>query len=490
MTKKCVLFCILTIFSISGCHPPSSATLESTSSSTETMQPTMTQEIVEELTPTIGVLERVQFQIGNSYSVTSITSNPSPVLMDNKIGDMYSLYPQAHPEHPGYEIPSDFAARIASHGLKWMRLSLNWFDGHEAVETGAYSTFEVYPQQDAAVDALLEQGVAVNLALVYWDDALDVPLTTSRFADESDVERFLDYVRFVVSHFKGRVQYYSLLNEPNIGEDTQQYVNPQDYIELVRKTVPIIREIDPAAKIIVGEVTPLVWPNSIRYLDIILESDILPLVDGLSWHAAGWSSPEYMAEEYDAYQLLVPQIVNTSRENGFTGEFWATENHWRTAESAHPEEYDGYTGITAAKYLARSIIWHRGQGFRVGLAENLEHPNKQPVIENLCTLLAGAEPVEIAVSVEPAIEKLQIFSFQDSKGNLLIAFWIDVIAQEEPVPTPITLSIDQKGFSSLTGINVLLAVQQNLSFSEGEDGNTQITDILVWDTPIIILASP
>jgi hypothetical protein len=197
-----------------------------------------------------------------------------------------------------------------------------------------------------------------------------------------------------------------------------------------------------------------------------------------------------MAEEYDAYQLLVPQIVNTSRENGFTGEFWATENHWRTAESAHPEEYDGYTGITAAKYLARSIIWHRGQGFRVGLAENLEHPNKQPVIENLCTLLAGAEPVEIAVSVEPAIEKLQIFSFQDSKGNLLIAFWIDVIAQEEPVPTPITLSIDQKGFSSLTGINVLLAVQQNLSFSEGEDGNTQITDILVWDTPIIILASP
>lgn len=490
MAKKCFICHILIFLLLTGCNASPIATLEFTSTSTITMQPTLAPELVEALTPTIEVLEVFHFQIGNFHPLTAFTPDPSPDLMDNKIGDMYSLYPQAHPDHPGYENPSGFAARIASHGLKWMRLSLDWFDGHEAVETGAYSTFEVHPQQDAAVYALLKQGVAVNLALVYWDEALDTPVTPSRFADEPDIERFLDYVRFIVSHFKDRVKYYSLLNEPNIGEETQQYVDPQDYVALVRRTVPVIREIDPAAKIIIGEVTPLIWQNSIHYLDIILASDILPLVDGLSWHAAGWSSPEYMSEEYDAYQLLVPEIVKKARDNGFKGEFWATENHWRTAESAHPEEYDGYTGITAAKYLARSIVWHRGQGFHVGLAENLEHPNMQPVIENLCTLLAGAEPIEIDVSVVPAIEDLQVFGFQDSAGNLLIAFWSDGIAQEEPLPFPVTLSIGQGGFSSLIGVNALLAIQQNLSFSEGEDGNTLLTDILVWDTPIILLATP
>jgi len=492
MAKKCfVCYVSISIFLlIAGCNPSSITALESTSASTATMQPTLTPHLVEDITPTSEVLEVSRFQFGNAHPVVIFTPHLSPFLADNKIGDMFSLYPLAHSDHPGYEDPANFAARIASHGIKWMRLSLDWFDAHEAVETGAYSSFEVHPQQDATVDALLEQGVAVNLALVYWDETLDMPVTPSRFADEPDIERFLDYIRFIVSHFKGRVKYYSLLNEPNIGEDTQQYVDPQDYVELVRRTVPVIRKIDPAAKIIIGEVTPLIWQNSIDYLDIILESDILPLVDGLSWHAAGWSSPEYMPEEYAAYQLLVPEIVKKARENGFQGEFWATENHWRTAKSAHPGEYDGYTDVTAAKYLARGIVWHHGQGFYVGLAENLEHSIKQPVIENLCTLLAGAEPLEIDISAAPVIEDLQVFSFQDPEGNILIVLWFDSIAQEDDVAFPTTLTIQRDGFSSIIGIDVLLSIQQNLVFSEGEDESTILGDILIRDTPLIILANP
>ena len=485
------LFCTLLLFVLmTGCHPAPIPVPDSTSAPSATVQPTMMSLLTEEPTQTKEILAEDNFQIGNTHPEQSFIPNTSPALFNNKIGDMYSLYPQAYPDHPGYEDPAEFADRIASHGLKWMRLSLDWFDGHEAVETGAYSAFEVHPQQDAAVDALLEQGVAVNLALVYWDETLDEPVIPSRFANETDIGRFLDYVRFVVSHFKGRVQHYSLLNEPNIGVDTQQFVAPQDYIELVRRTVPVIREIDPEAKIIIGEVTPLIWPNSIRYLEAILESDILPIVDGLSWHAAGWSSPEYMAEEYAAYLLLVPEIIKKARENGFEGEFWATENHWRTAESAHPEEYDGYTPVTAAKYLARGIAWHYGQGFYVGLAENLEHPEKQPVIENSCTLFAGAEPIEITVAVEPAIENLQIFSFQDPEGNTLIVLWINSIAQEDDVSVPATLTIQDGGFTSIIGIDVLHSVQQNLDFSEGEDGSIILSNILIWDSPVVILAQP
>lgn len=430
------------------------------------------------------------FQIGNNQPLLEFTSKPSQELADNKIGDMFSLYPLGRPGHPGYEAPQYFAGRISSHGLKWMRLCLDWFDGSELGEDGVYSTFDVHQEQDAAVDALLEGGVGVNLALVYWDETLGDEVTPSRFADEMDVERYLDYVRFVVSHFKGRVAYYSLLNEPNIGKGSQQYVDPQDYAALVRKTIPVIREIDPSAKIIIGEVTPLIWPEAIRYMDALLETDVLLLADGLSWHSAGWSSPEYMAEEYAAYQRYIPEMITQAREKGFQGDFWATENHWRTAESAHPEEYHGYSGITAAKYLARGILWHRGQGFRVGLAENLEHVHKQPVIENLSTLLAGVAPVGITISVEPEVENLQVFSFEDGEGNVLIAVWRDGVAQEADEGLPISLTIQQSGFVSFQGVDVILGITQDLVFSGGQDGRTVLPEVIIRDYPLVIQARP
>jgi hypothetical protein len=456
---------------------------------TQAMFPTQTTAPTDLITPTAS--RRLDhFQIGNYQPLLAFTSKTSWELADNKIGDMFSLYPLAHPGHPGYEAPQYFADRISSHGLKWMRLCLDWFDGSELGEDGVYSTFEVHPEQDAAVDALLERGVGVNLALVYWDETLGDQVMPSRFADEKDVERYLDYVRFVVSHFQGRVAYYSLLNEPNIGKGSQQYVDPQDYAALVRRVIPIIREIDPAAKIIIGEVTPLIWPEAIRYMEALLETDVLPLADGLSWHSAGWSSPEYMAEEYAAYQNYIPEMITQAQENGFQGDFWATENHWRTAESAHPEEYHGYSGVTAAKYLARGIIWHRGQGFRVGLAENLEHVHKQPVIENISTLLADAEPVTITINVEPEVENLHVFSFEDGEGNLLIAVWRDGVAQEADAGLPFNLIIQRSGFVSFQGVDVMLGITQDLVFSEEQGGRTILPEVLIRDYPLVIQAQP
>lgn len=500
MNKNLAMVCFWVMLLLAGCSPEGIPSPENTPLPTRTLNPSQT---ISPLPTTVRLPPRTSFptdaptavpvrgadhfQLGNNQPLLDFISQPSSELADNKIGDMFSLYPLAHPDHPGYEEPLNFADRIASHGLKWMRLCLDWFDGGELGEIGVYSSFEVHPEQEAAVDALLEKGVAVNLALVYWDESLGEKVSPSRFSEETDVERYLDYVGFVVSHFKGRVAYYSLLNEPNIGKSSQQYVDPQDYAALVRRTVPLIRQIDPSAKIIIGEVTPLIWPEAIDYIDVLLESDVLPLADGLSWHSAGWSSPEYMQEEYAAYQDLVPVLMKKAGENGFQGYFWATENHWRTAESAHPDEYHGYTGITAAKYLARGILWHRGQGFVVGLAENLEHTYKQPVIENLNTLLAGASPVEINIKVEPGVENLQVFSFEDGEGNLLITVWRDVAAQETDEGLPVSLTIQQTGLKSYQAVDVILGISQGLIFVENAD-STLLPEIIIRDYPLVIQA--
>ena len=292
-------------------------------------------------------------------------------------------------------------------------------------------------------------------------------------------------MQFIVSHFKGRVDYYALLNEPNIGQGTQQYVESIDYIRLVRRTVPVIRQADPEARIIIGEVTPLIRADSIRYLFDVLGSDVLPLVDGISWHAAGWASPEFKAEEYYYYPSLLHEIKDMAAAHGFGGEFWATEMHWRTAESPHPSEYDEYSGKAAAKYLARGIVMHLGMSITSGLAENLEHVDKMPVIQNLCTLMAGAEAVELPLGIESEAALQTNFCFALSNGDWLIAIWSDGVAVEQDPGVPATLTVAGVAAQEVVGIDVLHGVAQPM-MATVEEGNLVMPNVLVKDYPIIL----
>lgn len=449
------------------------------------MIPTRTATLPDTSSTELPTDHRSEFQEGNSLPVKTFEPKKSIALENNHLGDMVSLYPSALPDHPNFEPPAGFAERINEKGLKWMRLSVDWYDWNEIEETGAYSQFNIDPLQIKNMDGLLSKNIQILYTLVFWDEEIQTTAGYTRFTTEEEVLRYLDYVRFLVRGLQGRVDYYSILNEPNIGRGTQQYVEAADYINLVKRTVPVIRQEDPDAKILIGEVTPLIWPHSIDYLFEILESDVLPLVDGLNWHAAGWASPEYMAGEYYQYQALVPQIMEMAAENGFTGEFWATEMHWRTSESPHQEEYDGYEAEAAAKYLARGIVMHRGWGIKVGLAENLEDPYKMPVIQNLCTILAGVEPTELLVEIDSQAENVMVSDFMNSQDELLVAIWSDGVAAAGSPGEPATVTIRGLSASEVVGVDVLNSIEQELVFSTDE-GNTSIQRLYIKDYPIIV----
>ena len=236
--------------------------------------------------PALGTSRSVILQEGNNLPRIQFRHKQSRELEDNRVGDMITLHPQFQTEDP-----DDFANRINEKGLKWMRLSIDVFDWIEVEDTGAYSEFSVYPEQDKAITGLVDNHIKVMYTLVFWDEAIQVEGEDySRFKTEDEIQRYLDYVKFIVDHFKDRIEYYEILNEPNIGEGTQQYVEAADYINLVRRAIPIIRQEYPEAKIVVGAITPLyciediirIEPGAREYLFGILESDIMPLVHAVS----------------------------------------------------------------------------------------------------------------------------------------------------------------------------------------------------------------
>jgi hypothetical protein len=373
-------------------------------------------------------------------------------------------------------------------GLKWIRLSIDWNDWNEVESTGAYSEYYIDPKQDKAITDIANNGVKIMYILVFWDEVIQVEKEDySRFKTEDEIQRYLDYVKFIVCHFKDRIEYYEILNEPNIGEGTQQYVEVADYINLVKRTVPIIRQEHSEAKIVPGAVTPLSEPGARDYFFTILSSDVMPLVDAVSWHCHNRESPEYTPEYYYNYPSLVQEIKDVASTHGFKGEYIAEEMHWRTLSDTHPHEPSIYSETATAKYFARGIVMHLGMDITAGLAgtsHDLDLP-KMRAIQNLCNIMAGTEPTNLPIEIQSEAINIKSYSFSLSNGDKLVALWTDGVAVDEDPGVKAKLTIPNFSAQKVVGIDVLNSFAQQMITSI-ENGSVIINNLLIKDYPIIL----
>ncbi len=379
-----------------------------------------------------------------------------------------------------------FAQMAREWGYKWMRINVTWFDWPEVELTGGYTDFNVEACQDRAVDLLVENGIEPVYTITYWDPEIQVYEGYSRFRTQEEIDRYLEYVKFIVGHFKGRIRWYSILNEPNLS-DGQRAVKVEDYINLVRQVIPVIREVDPQAKVAIAEVCPLNESGSLAYLNAIIASDVTAKADGLVWHGSSGNSLDYQPDYYRAYPGWVDGIVKDAKANGFKGVFFATELHWRTPESAQPIHGMPwfYSNTVAGKYYARGMTFNLSKGFWIVTGHEYYEtiPEVVAVIQNLTRLLAGAEPAEIEAFFEPSSPDLRSAGFAMPDGRRMVAVWRDVIAVDaDPgVETIITLPGLKAG--KVTGMDPLYGYQQELIFEEG----LTIPGVLVYDYPTFLM---
>lgn len=441
--------------------------------------------------PTIGASQSALFQPGNLLPPRHLSPLTSDVLADNRIADMYSLCLEAPSGIVHSVSPTGFASLMNEVGLKWMRVSLDYFDWNEVGSDGPFSSHRVDSRQDQAVSALVEHGIDVMCTLVYWDKEMVAHLEDdgySRFQDEDEIQRFLDYVRSVVQHFRGRIRYYELLNEPNV-TGAGQYVEVSDYINLALRVIPVVRQEDPAARLVVGAITPLLDLDGYNYLFSILNSDIMPLIDGVSWHV-GAPAPdyEYWRDYFHEYPSIVQEIKKVASTNGFRGEYMAEELQWRTEKSAVDFEPWVYGTREAAKYLARGIVMHLGLDVTAGIADHLEAP-KMEVVRALCTVMAGHVAIDMPLSIDIETDgPVAYCAFRYPNGDRMLAVWTDGIAQDEDPGIPTTITFPGLTAETVTGIDVLHGFEQELVF-ETDGNDTVVRDLLVKDYPILIRLS-
>ena len=261
---------------------------------------------------------------------------------------------------------------------------------------------------------LADSGTTIIYVLMHFDEDLHAEQAPN-YGKEEEVQLFLDYTRMIVSHFKGRIPYYEILNEPLV------YVEVEDYINLIHRMIPVIHEADPEAKIVVGGATALrhdVFPRlSIRCPPIRRHA---PCRQHLVFTQCMGMSPQYdeTREYYYNYPALVQEIKDVATAHGFNGEFVASEMVWRTpAIPTLDEQPSEYTDSVAAKYTARAIVINLGMDVVAGTTEATVLPIVSDTVRNLGNVMAGARAMDLPGILQSDSTYIKSYAFSLLNGD-------------------------------------------------------------------------
>ena len=184
---------------------------------------------------------------------------------------------------------------LAELGVKWVRIQSGW--ARTETSKGVYD----FSWLDEIVDNLLKRGLWPWMNLVYGNGLYDEkakeiygavgipPIYTGE-----DQEAWLRYVEALAKHFKGRVTWYEIWNEPDLKYSWNREPNATEYGAFAIATAKALRGADPELKIIGGAF----GHSEIDYIDEALSTGLAAAVDAISFHL------------YQPDETKVPQLVS------------------------------------------------------------------------------------------------------------------------------------------------------------------------------------
>lgn len=430
-------------------------------------------------------------------------------------------------------------------GVKHIKIAywdstLNWH--YVEVEKGVYT---VDPVTDQAISDSAANGLEVYMTLCYgnwlyadqkpspdvwnfWQFPFQKPPVPQT---DEQIEAFCNYCRYVAKHFKGRIQYYEIWNEQNIG-----YSWPPDQVKsfckLVKAAAKAVKEADPEAKMMLGGACFM----DVDYFEEMFKYGVAEVVDVICWHPYQWEVgpeeayvPLYYRQDasianrfevpetdrekypYQSYREVVAKIKDLAKTYGFKGnEYHANETTW---VSPYPEPDFGVAGgpvseMVKAKYVARTIALHSDMAIPVyynetwnsGIvywdvsvlrstfsADPASPVWPQPVyysLRTMATVTDGYRPGDIPLQVEDTDAKVETCRLKHEDGSMLLGVWLNQRAVDVCPSQKATVRLTGVKAKFVTGIDPINGVQQKLSF-DVKDNHTFIPNVFVTDYPIM-----
>lgn len=291
------------------------------------------------------------------------------------------------PRDPRLPWTKHWWTRVADSGVKWVRLgqyeNSSEKTGWDWVEQTP-GVYRVLPEVDEAIRSLRDNGVSIEIQLCYNNRlyqgdrtkrprhidpappeiSQDGPAPNPIFNGldtEDEIAGFLRYTRFMVNHFKGKVQGWELWNEPNIGywqpdvsEKEKLAAKGKRYGAVLCRFSDAVHEADPKSKVIFGG-TSSVDPTFV----FAALSSCPSKIDVMAYHpypGFGTNQAPERADDLVAagnFRESVLHLPGIRRDI----EFW--ENEWNVIPS-----WRNSNESVQARYVPRFYLQTKAQGIQ------------------------------------------------------------------------------------------------------------------------------
>jgi polysaccharide biosynthesis protein PslG len=204
-------------------------------------------------------------------------------------------------------------------GASWVVEYFLWA-AHEP-SPGVYD----WTHADLVVDHAVNQGLTVIARLGWAPDWARPPKTSPLYLDEAGYDAFARFVAAFAAHFRNRIGYIIIWNEPNLSQEWgYRPVDPAGYTEMLRRVYPAAKAANPEVKILAGALAPTLAPrssewalNDLLYLQDMYTAGAGAYFDLLAAHAYGWSfSPDDPASDDTVNFRRVELLRQVMVQNG------------------------------------------------------------------------------------------------------------------------------------------------------------------------------
>jgi hypothetical protein len=185
-------------------------------------------------------------------------------------------------------------------GASWIVEYFPW--GYYEPEKGRFD----WSHPDLVVDHALAQGLQVVARIDFVPDWARPPDTTYRYLPEESYDDYADFVYTFVEHFRERVHYVVIWNEPNLAfEWGYRLPDPAAYTRLLQAAYRRAKDADPNVTVLAAGLAPTLAPpgsewgmDDLLFLQQMYDAGARGFFDGLAIHAYGWTlSPDAEASE-------------------------------------------------------------------------------------------------------------------------------------------------------------------------------------------------
>jgi hypothetical protein len=408
-------------------------------------------------------------------------------------------------------------------GFKWSRVGYDMSLFQWAYVEREKGKLHVDERAEAAVDEAAAHGVNIIMTLdkgnwLYastpkWPDRtrdlMETYSSNPGRVTEYDpmLQGYLNYVRFMVRHFKGRVKIFEVWNEwgPYNHEEGKKYA------ELLKLAIPIIREEDPQTKIMPASPG---WQvkDDFAWLRALGEEGLLSQVDVIGFHPFYDTPPG--DPELRTFPTDFPRFKKIMEGYGFKGQYMASEWDYFTAypasdlrgyvkKEAHAEMQKAiYTARVATMFAHLDIVSLWNETFQTmqtmrGLSlfrntwpgEVICPTQPEPVYymyRTLSTVLEDAQGAEAPVTFSSSQRPVESYGFTRPNGERLVAFWLSGVSKEaggDALVANVTIK-DAQGLNASI-IDTLDGVEKPLVVERTSDAPV-IRNIHVQDWPLIL----